>query len=435
MQYTNKGGFGMKKSIFILSLILILTMVSAVSFAEGEVVIRIDSQNVVFDDLVGMPFVDINSRILVPFRATMLDYGAEVGWDNETRSAKAKKGDITVEVPIDQNYILKNGEKIESDTVAIIKDGITYLPIRKVIEAFGSEVQWDERANTVVITTEPIDGRKILMDAYAKSYEWENYNMDMLMNMSMLMPSELGVGKMDMVMDMDMTVFMEPMKMKAVGNMEMDMGGEKISQPLMEMYYTVEDEIFTMYMGMYDETGKLTWVKSEVENELFTEMLDYDLEKNMELNEKSIKDVRFLGKYTDENGKIVLKIENTTSFEAYDEIMGGYLNMLSTSAKEEDLMAMEMLKNMEDIKFVIYVDEVTGEIVSYDMDLSSIMKSMLSSMSGNEAIPAEALEIFNNLEMTMEMNVLNINTAEDFEIPKEALDAPLAESLLEEEAN
>lgn len=424
----------MKKSIFILSLILILTMVSAVSFAQGEVVIRIDSSNVVFDNLLGTPFIDLNNRTLVPFRVTLESYGAEVNWNSETRTAIAKKGDITIEVPIGENFILKNGEKIENDTAAVIKEEKTYLPIRKVIEAFGSEVQWDEKVKTVVITTEPIDGRKMLMDAYAKSYEWENYNMDMLMNMSMVMPSELGVGKMDMVMNMDMTAFMKPMKVKAIANMEIDMGGEKMSQPLMEMYYAVEDDKFTTYIGMYDETGKITWVKSEVENELFTEMLDYDLEKNMELNEKSIKDVRFLGKYTDKNGRTVLKLENTTSFEAYNEIMGGYLNILSSSAKEEDLMAMEMLKNMDDITFVIYVDELTREIVSYEMDLSSFMKSILSSMSGDEAIPAEALEIFNNLEMTMEMDVMNINKAEKFEIPKEALNAPLAESLLEEEA-
>lgn len=424
----------MKKSIFILSLILIITMVSAVSFAQGEVVIRIDSSNVVFDNLLGTPFIDLNNRTLVPFRVTLESYGAEVNWNSETRTAIAKKGDITIEVPIGENFILKNGEKIENDTAAVIKEEKTYLPIRKVIEAFGSEVQWDEKVKTVVITTEPIDGRKMLMDAYAKSYEWENYNMDMLMNMSMVMPSELGVGKMDMVMNMDMTAFMKPMKVKAIANMEIDMGGEKMSQPLMEMYYAVEDDKFTTYIGMYDETGKITWVKSEVENELFTEMLDYDLEKNMELNEKSIKDVRFLGKYTDKNGRTVLKLENTTSFEAYNEIMGGYLNILSSSAKEEDLMAMEMLKNMDDITFVIYVDELTGEIVSYEMDLSSFMKSILSSMSGDEAIPAEALEIFNNLEMTMEMDVMNINKAEKFEIPKEALNAPLAESLLEEEA-
>lgn len=424
----------MKKSIFILSLILIITMVSAVSFAQGEVVIRIDSSNVVFDNLLGTPFIDLNNRTLVPFRVTLESYGAEVNWNSETRTAIAKKGDITIEVPIGENFILKNGEKIENDTAAVIKEEKTYLPIRKVIEAFGSEVQWDEKVKTVVITTEPIDGRKMLMDAYAKSYEWENYNMDMLMNMSMVMPSELGVGKMDMVMNMDMTAFMKPMKVKAIANMEIDMGGEKMSQPLMEMYYAVEDDKFTTYIGMYDETGKITWVKSEVENELFTEMLDYDLEKNMELNEKSIKDVRFLGKYTDKDGRTVLKLENTTSFEAYNEIMGGYLNILSSSAKEEDLLAMEMLKNMDDITFVIYVDELTGEIVSYEMDLSSFMKSILSSMSGDEAIPAEALEIFNNLEMTMEMDVMNINKAEKFEIPKEALNAPLAESLLEEEA-
>ena len=125
------------------------------------------------------------------------------------------------------------------------------------MEAFGAEVQWDQYASTVVITTEPIDARKTLLDAYAKSYEWENYDMDMNMNMSMPIPSEEGVaGQMDIQMDMIMTVFMDPMKVKASAKMVMDMGEESLNQPLMEMYYTIDDAKFSTYMGIYDEASR-----------------------------------------------------------------------------------------------------------------------------------------------------------------------------------
>ena len=422
----------MKKKILVLGLVIVMTLFSATAFAEGGIIVRIDSANAEFNDDIGRPFIDENNRTLVPFKAVLEAFGAEVDWNNENRTAIAKKGDITVEVPIGELYLLKNGEKIETDTVAVIKDGRTYLPIRKVIEAFGSEVQWDAKANTVVITTTPIESRKALMDAYAKSYEWENYDMNMKMNMSMPLPEEAGgLGNMNMVMDMQATYFMKPMKMKASANMALDLGTEKLDQPIMEMYFDVKDDKFNMYMGMYNENGELTWNRTTLKDDAFVELLKMDAKKNLELNEKMIKDVRFLGKYTDASGKTLLKFENTTSFEAYNEIMGNYINMLSVTGAQENLDALEMIKNLDDLTFVIYVDEATGEAVKYEMDLSSLMTSMFGSMADNDMLPAELLEMFKSLKVEVVMEVLNINEAKDFEIPKEALNAPEVEELLE----
>ena len=415
----------MKKAIFVLSLVLILTIASAVSFAEGGINVRIDSENVVFSDEIGMPFIDENSRTQVPFRMTLESFGAEVIWNNETRTAIAKKGDITVEVPIGEKFILKNGEKVEIDTAAVIKGDRTYLPIRSVIEAFASEVQWDADERTVVITTEPIDARSVLLESYAKSYEWKSQNINLIMNMSMPVPNELGVvEEMKMVLDMKMSAFMDPMKVKATANMLIDAGEEVMTQPVMEMYYVVEDDKFTTYMGMYDQFGVITWTQSSMENEMISEMLNSDVKKNMELSEQSIKEVKYLGKYITEDGKSLLKFENTTSFEAYNEFMGGYMDMLSASTKHEDMLAADMLANMKDFTFFIYIDEVTGEISKYKMDLSSLMASMFSGMTEGEALPKEALEMLKSIKMNIVMEMADINAAEDFSIPKEALDAP-----------
>mgnify|MGYP000874974660 FL=1 len=130
----------MKKFVFVLSLVLILVLSSVTALAD-EIIINIDSSKVEFNDDLGFPFIDENNRTLVPFRATLEKYGAEVDWNNENRVAIASKGEIVVEVPIDENYIIKNGEKITVDTAAKVVSGRTYLPIRAVIEAFGSEIE------------------------------------------------------------------------------------------------------------------------------------------------------------------------------------------------------------------------------------------------------------------------------------------------------
>lgn len=419
----------MKKPLLKLVLILtMLVMISKVSFAEGDIVVRIDSEPVVFTESTGAAFIDNNSRTLVPLRITMETYGSEVEWNSETRTAIVKKDDITVEVPLGQKYILINGQQKGIDTQSIIKGDRTYLPIRAVVEALGSEVEWDKYSKTVVITSEPIDAKKALLDAYAKSYEWKNYDMEMLMHMVMPGPDEAGnIVDMHMSMNMDMTTFTDPMKVKATADMSMDMGETKINQPVMEMYMTLEEDKFTQYIGMYDEAGQLTWMKSVEENEIFSELMD--MEKNKELNEQSIKDVKYLGDYL-LDGKVVQKFENTTSFEAYNEIMGGYMNILSASGSQSDMMTAEMLMNLEDIVFVIYVDKATGEIASYEMDLSSFMQNMLLGMSEDLEVSKEELKMLKSLKMLIQMDVMNINKAKDFEIPKEALEAPLLEDLM-----
>jgi copper amine oxidase-like protein/uncharacterized protein DUF6612 len=411
-------------------------MSSVVAFAQEEIIVAVDSNKVEFNSESGAPFIDQNNRTQVPFRATLEKFGATIDWNNDTRVAIATKGDITVEVPVDQNYILKNGEKIDTDTAAIIVNSKTYLPIRPVVEAFGSEIQWDEALNTVVITSTPIDAKKILMDSYTKSAEWKNYDGNIVMDMTMPIPGENGETiPMAMKMNMYMTAFTKPNKIKLTSDMTMDFAGQNINQPVMDMYITIDDDKFVTYMGMYDANGEITWTKSTIEDALLSELASYDIKANLELTEKYTKDVKYFGKYTDENGKILSRIQNTLSGEIYSELLGKYLEQLAGSTNTQDIMTSEMLKNLGDFKFVLYIDEETGELVKYEMDLSSIYSSMFSGMADSEALSAEdkeALSMLKDMKATMIMNIININQSKDFEIPKEVLDAPEAPAIDEE---
>jgi copper amine oxidase-like protein/uncharacterized protein DUF6612 len=411
-------------------------MSSVVAFAQEEIIVAVDSNKVEFNSESGAPFIDQNNRTQVPFRATLEKFGATIDWNNDTRVAIATKGDITVEVPVDQNYILKNGEKIDTDTAAIIVNSKTYLPIRPVVEAFGSEIQWDEALNTVVITSTPIDAKKILMDSYTKSAEWKNYDGNIVMDMTMPIPGENGETiPMAMKMNMYMTAFTKPNKIKLTSDMTMDFAGQNINQPVMDMYITIDDDKFVTYMGMYDANGEITWTKSTIEDALLSELASYDIKANLELTEKYTKDVKYFGKYTDENGKTLLRIQNTLSGEIYSELLGKYIEQLAGSTNTQDIMTSEMLKNLGDFKFVLYIDEETGELVKYEMDLSSIYSSMFSGMADSEALSAEdkeALSMLKDMKATMIMNIININQSKDFEIPKEVLDAPEAPAIDEE---
>jgi len=105
-----------------------------------------------YDTSYGFPFIDENNRTQVPFRITLENLGADVSWDGEASTAIAELNGIEVKIPIGKSYIVVDGKYVENDTASLIKDGRTYLPIRKVMESFGYTVGWDGLTQTVLIS-------------------------------------------------------------------------------------------------------------------------------------------------------------------------------------------------------------------------------------------------------------------------------------------
>ena len=94
-----------------------------------------------------------NDRVLVPLRTIFEALGAEVSWNDERQQVTARRGEITVELTIGEEKMLKNDEVIQLDVpVKLVKDR-TLIPIRAVAEAFGAKVEWNEGTQTVIIET------------------------------------------------------------------------------------------------------------------------------------------------------------------------------------------------------------------------------------------------------------------------------------------
>lgn len=143
----------MKKKIGLLLVAALLISVPNCTNADGATKVEINGKQVAYTKEAGTPFADDAGRTQVPFRQTMETYGCMVSWDGTEQMAIAQKDGVTVEVPIGQPYIYRNGTKVENDTAALIQDGRTYLPIRVVLESFGAKVQWNGDTNTVVVTS------------------------------------------------------------------------------------------------------------------------------------------------------------------------------------------------------------------------------------------------------------------------------------------
>lgn len=143
----------MRKVQSIILVVLIVFALSCVTtFAQRQIGIYLDSEPITFSQDSGYPFIDDNSRTLVPLRITMESAGYLVRWDEQSRTATVSDGLGTqVHVRIGDTYITKeitrNGQtettKIQNDTYARIQNNRTFLPIRVVLEAFGATVSWD----------------------------------------------------------------------------------------------------------------------------------------------------------------------------------------------------------------------------------------------------------------------------------------------------
>lgn len=120
-----------------------------ISVPDGITVI-LDGEVVIFDR--AQPAL-INNRTMVPMRKMFEALGAEITWDNATQTAKAVKGNMTVEITIGSNIMYSSGVPVEIDSPALLLRSRTYVPVRFISNALGAKVDWDNAKQIVYLTT------------------------------------------------------------------------------------------------------------------------------------------------------------------------------------------------------------------------------------------------------------------------------------------
>ena len=124
---------------------------SATPVAPASISVSVNGNAVQWTD--AAPFIDANSRTMVPLRAVADAMKLDVSWDGDTREAIFKDGDKMIAFPIDSTSARTNTDDlITMDTAAVIVNSRTYAPIRYLAEFFGYTVDWDGANRTVVIT-------------------------------------------------------------------------------------------------------------------------------------------------------------------------------------------------------------------------------------------------------------------------------------------
>ena len=136
--------------VFCLAFIPLTTLAAESSVQIPAITIQLDGKTLTTDVA---PFIDRNKRTMMPVRLISEALGAQVEWDGDNRVVTVTKESTVIKLTIDSPQIVTNGNTVEMDTAAIIKDHHTFVPIRYIAEALGLSVGWDDAASTVVLNT------------------------------------------------------------------------------------------------------------------------------------------------------------------------------------------------------------------------------------------------------------------------------------------
>lgn len=101
------------------------------------------------------PFV-INGRTLVPVRFISESFGANVTWQEDTKTVTVSKDQKIIKMQINSDVMNVNGTDVKLDVPAAIYNDRTMLPLRAVTESLGKQVYWHDLGLIIISDKENI---------------------------------------------------------------------------------------------------------------------------------------------------------------------------------------------------------------------------------------------------------------------------------------
>lgn len=231
----------------------------------------------------------------------------------------------------------------------------------------------------------------------------------MVMDMEMTISADGETQTMKAANTMDMTCFYDPTRFKM--DMTVDAGESGTSN--MTMYAdTAEDGTCTLYIS--DGTN---WQAQEVE---LTQIEQYDAASNMTGYMQDSYEFQDAG--TEQiDGKNARKYTGTLKGDDLKETVMSTGALDSLNSLGMDTTQVEsMFNDLGDLPINLWIDETDLVPVKYEMDMTSLMSKLMANTLEAMGSEAEGVSMeFNKLHVVMTCS--DYNSAEEFEIPEEAV--------------
>lgn len=95
-----------------------------------------------------------NDRTLVPVRFISENFGADVGWDDATRTVTVDYEGKHISMQLGSDKMIVNGNEQTLDVAAQVLNDRTVIPLRALVESLGKSVFWDDRGLILITDTE-----------------------------------------------------------------------------------------------------------------------------------------------------------------------------------------------------------------------------------------------------------------------------------------
>ncbi|REK76685.1 copper amine oxidase N-terminal domain-containing protein [Paenibacillus paeoniae] len=149
----------MKKMTYVVALFLLMTalMVPAAGAASKVPLIKINGTLFVTPAGEPQPYINKDYRTMGSVRLVGNALGVlddNIEWDDKARTVRMEKNKTVILITVGQQDLSVNGKTVEMDTVAELKNGRVFIPLRFIAESLGAKIEFDEKSRTVLITTD-----------------------------------------------------------------------------------------------------------------------------------------------------------------------------------------------------------------------------------------------------------------------------------------
>lgn len=257
---------------------------------------------------------------------------------------------------------------------------------------------------------------QVLAQAQKQEQEVTSMTAAVQTDMEMVIAMDGEEERLVMTSTMDVTMFSDPLKLQMTMAVETDGVSQELS-----LYAQQSDESYVVYMS---EGG--SWYSQTVE---LADLGQYNAAYNMQLYLDGSAQLKEAGSESI-NGVDTYKYTGEITGEAMEELIEesgvlASLGSLVSAGLGEDKLA-ELLDGLGGMPITIWIDKTTCYPVRYVVDMSQTMDDLMSNIfqALQETFGDELGDLSVSVPtLTMTMDCSNINDAENFEIPDEALEA------------
>lgn len=175
----------MKKLMLLLVLVCLFIGITAIPVVAAQPVkVVLDDENFTFD----VPPTIISGRTLVPVRKIVESMGGDVAWKANNKTVTVNRDNTAIVLVINSKNARVGSQVKTLDVPAKLINGRTLIPLRFVSENFGADVKWDQHTRTVSIaTSKSIDDNALdlLARAFTKNREVKKSRADLDSNVKL----------------------------------------------------------------------------------------------------------------------------------------------------------------------------------------------------------------------------------------------------------